>query len=233
MIVKKVKMETECENTFFKTKVHNFRYNLVDLSSGYLQYLLLHSEEVTETARKKDNFSVIQYINIETLKSFIEINTEIYNALALLPGNNTYLNLGMGPGFLERIVALSGKLNLESVEWEEQDILFKPLREHLDVNVDYICNSVFDKDFQIYKCNKTYDYIIAFRFFPLNKHFSDLDQVKDILVKLQKYGKKLILIDPHFKYEEDVKEFFNSIDTAEILPKSENLDYWILDLSKI
>lgn len=215
-----------------ETKADGFRYNLSAISHSYLNYLLFNPE-ARDAAQKPDNFSVIQYINIDAMKRYIETSTEVYNRLARLPRTNTYLNLGMGAGFLERIVHLLGKINLESVEWEKQDVLFRPLRDHLDVNVNYICNSVYDDNFEIYGCNKTYDYILLIRFFPLNKKLSpELEKVKSILRKLKKYADKAILIDYYDNYEEDVRDFFHSIQDKP-LPNSENFDNWILDLSRI
>ena len=222
---------TSNEDIYFKSNIKGLRYHLVDMTIGYLTYLL-YNDEAKEAARKKHNFSVIQYVNIETLKAHIEVSTRIYNILARLPRSNTYLNFGMGAGFLERIVKLLGKINLESVEWEEQDVLFKPLREHLEVDVNYICNSIHDDNFEIYECNKTYDYIILTRFFPLNRAHSDLQQVKEILTKLKKYCDKAILIDYYANYDKDVVEYFNSI-CEEPLPKSQNFEHWVLDLTKV
>lgn len=213
-------------------KAEGFKYNLSSISRSYLNYLLFNPK-ARDAARKIENFSVIQYINIDALKKSIKTSTEVYNRLARLPRANTYLNMGMGAGFFERIVYLLGKINLESVEWEEQDILFKPLRDHLDVDVNYICNSVNDDNFEIYGCNKTYDYILLIRFFPLNKKLTtDLEKVKSILRKLKKYANKAILIDFYKNYQEDVVEFFESI-KDEPLPNSEKFDHWILDLSKV
>lgn len=223
--------QTKNEEVYFQVDVKGTRYNLIDISWGYLKYLLF-CKEANVAARKEYNYSVIQYINIETLKSFIQISTEIYNKLARLPRNNTYLNFGMGAGFLERTVKIHGKINFESVEWEEQDILFQPLRKHLEVDVDYICNSVYDDDFEIYGCNKTYDYIILTRFFPLNKTHSNLEQVKEILTKFKKYSDKAIIIDYYGNYNTDVIEYFNSIQ-LERLPKSDGFDHWVLDLTQI
>lgn len=229
-----MKTKNEEEEVYYfnkKVRLKEFRYNLVHISLEYLKYLLFNVE-ANEAARKEENFSVIQYINIETVKLFIQTSTEIYNKLARLPRSNTYLNFGMGAGFLERIVLLLGKINLESVEWEGQDVLFKPLREHLEVDVNYMCNSIYDDDFEIYGCNKTYDYIILTRFFPLNKANSNLQQVKEILIKFRKYSDKAILIDYHGNYDIEVVKYFNSIQMQK-LPKSKNFNHWVLDLSKV
>jgi hypothetical protein len=85
--------------------------------------------------------------------------------------NNTYLNLGMGPGFLENLVDIHGKINLESVEWIEQRENFSIIRKFMDIDnrLTYDCNSIYDENFEIYNCNKKYDYILLIRFYPLNK----------------------------------------------------------------
>lgn len=214
----------------FKTRAQGERYNLTDLSLGYLDYLF--NDEIRVLVGKKEHYSVIQYVNTETVKSFIETATDTYNAIARMPRNLTFLNMGMGAGFLERTVLLYGKVNLESVEWEEQDILFYPLREHLGVKADYLCNSIFNENFEIYECNQRYDYIIATRFVPLNHSNANLKEVKEILNRFKKYSDKLIIIDYYSNYATNVRKFFNSIQLPQ-LPTKKLFDHWVLDLSKV
>jgi len=230
-------METQTKksdllNIRFKTKADGLRYNLTDMATAYLAFLL-ENKEIHQKVWKEENFSVIQYANVEVLKTFVSIAVDVYNALARMPRHTglTFLNVGMGAGFLERIVKLHEKIDLKSVEWEEQDDLFKPLRHHLEVETDYICNSIFD-DFEIYQCDEKFSYVLLIRFFPLNKRFSNLEEVKELLTKFKKYSDKAIIIDYYGNYTDKVIDFFNSIQ-SERLPLKKEFDHFILDLDKV
>lgn len=192
----------------------------------------MSGEDIQDIVCKKDNFSVIQYTNVEILQSHILKSNAISSYLNEIDESATYLNIGTGPGFLEKIVANKSKLSLESVEWEEQDILFEPIRTHLNVQYNYLCNSIINEDFNIYNCDKTYDYVLLIRFFPLNKTNSTLDEVKTMLKRFKKYSKKAILIDSPDKYETETVRFFESISTVNSRT-IKKIDNWILDLTKI
>ena len=127
---------------------------------------------------------------------------------------------------------LHQKVNLESVEWEEQAYIFYIINTYLNVKPNYYCNDITKDNFEIFKCNKKYDYILLIRFFPLNKAMADLEKVKDILTKFKKYSDKAILVDFYGNYNKEVYKYFDSIRT-DALPCKKGLDHWILDLTKV
>ena len=161
-----------------------------------------------------EHFSTIQYSNFLICQNHLKISIDIYNILSRMSRNNTYLNLGMGPGFLENLVDIHGKINLESVEWIEQKENFSIIRKFMDIDnrLTYDCNSIYDENFEIYNCNKKYDYILLIRFYPLNKASSNLDQVKTLLNRLKKYSDKALICDSmSTNYNDDVLDYFKSI----------------------
>ena len=82
----------------------------------------------------------------------------------------------------------------------------------IDNRLTYDCNSIYDENFEIYNCNKKYDYILLIRFYPLNKASSNLDQVKTLLNRLKKYSDKALICDSmSTNYNDDVLDYFKSI----------------------
>ena len=201
--------------------------NFYSLTKIHTDFCLNHSHLF-----KDEHFSTIQYCNTFVCENHLDISIEIYNNLSSLPRKNTYLNFGMGPGFLENLTELHGKINLESVEWIAQKENFSRIRMFLDIEntLTYECNSIYDDDFEIYNCNKKYDYILLIRFYPLNKTNSNLDQVKNILNKLKKYSDKAIILDSmENNYKEDVLNYFNSISNKNII-RTNGHDYRVINL---
>jgi hypothetical protein len=201
-----------------------------DISIRHLQFCLSNTDLFTG-----EQFSIIQYSNPSILNKHFNLSRKIYNCIAQTPRQNTYLNMGMGCGFLEYYVKNYGKINLESVEWVNQNKQFLIMRNLLNVDdqVTYICNDIRSDDFKIFNCSKKYDFIILTRFYPINSTFSpNVDSVKKILIKLKIYSDKIILIDSYIKYNNEVSKFFNSIHLNELSNKNK-LEYWILDLKKV
>lgn len=182
--------------------------NLYSLSKLHTDFCLGYPQFFTG-----EHFGTIQYCNLHICESHLDVSIENYNILSRLPRDTTFLNFGMGPGFLENLVDLHGKINLESVEWNNQKINFSKFRTYLEIDnrLTYECNSVYDDNFEIYDCNKKYDYILLIRFYPLNKTNSSLDEVINILNKFKKYADKAIIMDNMSNYQKDVLDYFNSI----------------------
>jgi hypothetical protein len=209
------------------------------ISKNHLQFCLLNQNLFVDK-----NFSIIQYIHPNVIDSHFDLHKKIYNKIAKTPRNYTFLNLGMGGGFLEYYVKNHGKINLESAEWDQQEKQFSVLRNEIGVDdqLAYICSDIRSDDFEIFDCNKTYDYIILTRFFPLNKLSApNLDDVKVVLNRLEKYSNKFIIFDSFHNYTKEVIEFFESKKDEKIqLPKlskepadpSKPVDFnhWIIEL---
>ena len=66
------------------------------------------------------------------------IARKTYNELARAPRSNSYLNLGMGAGFLEYYIENHGKINIESVEWIEQTKNFSILLKKLNIELLFL-----------------------------------------------------------------------------------------------
>ena len=208
--------------------------NLSNLSTDFLNFIL-HDVTAQEILKDSRHFSLIQYSNPPTIVNHIEVSVDIYNGLLRLPRHYKYLNLGMGAGFLERIVKLhNNKLDIESVEWDEQRYIFKNINDRIDVEPQYICNDITKDNFNIIDCATKYDYILLIRFFPLNRINASLNEVKQILLKLKKYSDKVILFDFHKNYTEETRDYFNNIKCKKTkMHKKYEPDNWILDLNLI
>lgn len=205
---------------------------LTNLAEKYLNFAINNPEYFNGV-----NWSTIQYSNISILQSHAEISRNIVDFLSpFASSGKSFLNLGMGPGFLENYVSFRNNWNFESCEWEQQDKNFDLIRDHLGIQerLNYFMNSIYDDDFEIFDCNKKYDYIIAIRFFPLNGENSSLDEIKQILKKLSKYGDKLILFDRFDnRYRSNLLRFYNSISSYKEYQNLDKLDisHYILDLT--
>lgn len=207
------------------------KYNVRKLSKDFLDFILQDAKS-QEILKNPTHFSLIQYSNIEAIITNINTSIDVYNSIARLPRSSSFLNIGTGPGILERIVDLHQKVNLESVEWEEQAYIFNIINTYLNVKPNYYCNDITKDNFEIFECDKKYDYILLIRFFPLNRSMADLEKVKNILAKLKRYSDKAVLIDFYGNYNKNICKYFNSIQTDR-LPCKKELDHWVLDLTKV
>ena len=198
-----------------------------NVSLNHLYFCLLNQELFTD-----EHFSIIQYSNPVILDRYFSIARQIYNEIARTPRSNTYLNIGMGAGFLEYYVKNYGKINLESVEWDQQKEHFSILRKDFDVDdqLTYVCNDIRNNDFEIFDCNKTYDFIILTRFYPINKKYSDTLKVEGILNKLKKYSNKFIIVDNPINYKSETLEYFESKKYNKLQLDRTDLNPWIIEL---
>ena len=198
-----------------------------NISLNHLNFCLLHQNIFTD-----EHFSIIQYSNPIVLDRYFSTARQIYNEIARTPRSNTYLNIGMGAGFLEYYVKNYGKINLESVEWDQQKEHFLILRKDFDVEdqLTYTCNDIRNNDFEIFDCNKTYDFIILTRFYPINKKYSDTLKVEEILNKLKKYSNKFIIVDNPVNYKVETLEYFESKKYNKLQLNKTDLNPWIIEL---
>lgn len=204
------------------------KVNYSDLSLSHLDFCIENSELFTD-----EHFSTIQYCNIEVLHNHFNIARKTYNELARAPRSNSYLNLGMGAGFLEYYIENHGKINIESVEWIEQTKNFSILLKKLNIEhrLTYECNDIRLDDFEIFNCNKTYDYIILTRFYPINKkHVSTVNDLENILKKLQKYSDKFIIFDDPNNYSEEIINYFINKKYDKLQLTTTDLLPWIIKL---
>jgi hypothetical protein len=179
-----------------------------------------------------EHFSIIQYSNPIILDRYFSIARQIYNEVARTPRTNTYLNFGMGAGFLEYYTKNYGKINLESVEWDQQKEHFSELRKSFNVDdqLTYTCNDIRNNDFEIFNCNKIYDFIILTRFYPINKKYSDTLKAEEILKKLKKYSNKFIIVDNPINYKSETLEYFESKKYNKLELNKTDLNPWIIEL---
>jgi len=198
-----------------------------NISLNHLNFCLLNQNLFTD-----EHFSIIQYSNPIVLDRYFSIGRQIYNEIARTPRSNTYLNMGMGAGFLEYYVKNYGKINLESVEWDQQNEHFSKLRKSFDVDdqLTYTCNNIRNNDFKIFNCDKMYDFIILTRFYPINKKYSDTLKVKEILNKLKIYSNKFIIVDNPINYRSETLEYFESKKCNKLQLNKTDLNPWIIEL---
>lgn len=107
----------------------------------------------------------------------------------------SYLNIGMGSGFLEAVVDDDDfDWTFDSAEWDQQNTMFKQFRHSLNVDhyCKYIIKDVHSDDFEL-KVEKKYDYCLFIRFFPINKKWCK--NIKDVIRKFQRVSKGFIIID--------------------------------------
>jgi hypothetical protein len=198
-----------------------------DISLNHLYFCLSNQNLFTN-----EYFSIIQYSNPIILDRYFSTARQIYNEVARTPRTNTYLNFGMGAGFLEYYVKNYGKINMESVEWDQQNEHFSILRKSFDVDdqLTYICNDIRNDDFKIFDCDKTYDFIILTRFYPINKKYSDTLKAEEILNKLKKYSNKFIILDNPINYRSETLEYFESKKYNKLQFNHTDLNPWVIEL---
>ena len=73
--------------------------NYINISLNHLNFCLQNQNIFTG-----EYFSIIQYSNPTILDRYFSTARQIYNEIARTPRSNTYLNIGMGAGFLEYYV---------------------------------------------------------------------------------------------------------------------------------
>jgi|TARA_R110000744_G_scaffold171501_3_gene290036 hypothetical protein len=159
----------------------------------------------------KDNFSLVQYLAPKVTRNHLKFNLKISEQL---DQSKSYLDMGMGAGFLEAVQRRLGHENIVGVEWEKQEPVFRGLRKVFDVDntLSEICISVFDDDFTL--SQPTHDYVVFNRFFPINKKNSPtVDDFNLILEKFKPYAKGFILADTKYNYYDGVLDRLENLNT--------------------
>lgn len=201
--------------------------SLLDAAYDHLDYVLRNPE----LFRDPVHFSTVQYSNVTMLHQLNHACKDIFNSMARLRRGSTYLNIGTGPGLLEFYCKQFKLINMDSVEWDEQVKNFSVIRKALDVEPDYLCNDITADNFEIYNCEKKYDYVVLVRFFPLNKDYANLDQVKERLAKFKPYADHAIIIDNiDWTFTHKVYQYLETLDMRTLPDLNNGL---ILDLSRM
>lgn len=210
----------------------NSTIQLLDVAYDHLDFVLKNPEYF----KTKDHFSTVQYSNVTLLSQLDDVCKKIYNSLARTRRDSTYLNIGTGPGILEFYANEFKAANIDSVEWDQQERNFSVIRKALNVEPTYLCNDVRDNNFDIYNCNKKYDYVLLIRFFPINAENATVSQLKDRLSKFKKYANKAIIIDNiDVAFNKKLYDVLASLEIGNLIetnPSFQNASM-ILDLNKI
>ena len=156
------------------------------LSWEYCRWVMANPDQFST----KDNFSLVQYLAPKVTRNHLKFNLKISEQL---DQSKSYLDMGMGAGFLEAVQRRLGHENIVGVEWE-------------------ICISVFDDDFTL--SQPTHDYVVFNRFFPINKKNSPtVDDFNLILEKFKPYAKGFILADTKYNYYDGVLDRLENLNT--------------------
>tara|TARA_B110000977_G_C10774920_1_gene376201 strand:+ start:5 stop:643 length:639 start_codon:yes stop_codon:yes gene_type:complete len=160
-------------------------------SEDHLYYVMKHKELFAVPM----HLSTVQYMNAKNMRNQIKFNELLYKRLLTFDRGGIYLDIGIGPAFLEFVNnRLGKKLHISTVEWEEQVDHFKCVRESWEVPVDYLCTDVLADDFKIRDCETFYDYVLLQRFFPVYKT-SGKERIQEVLTKFTPYAKSAIIIE--------------------------------------
>lgn len=157
------------------------------------------------------NFSTVQYMNSKNVRNQVKFNELLYKRIFNLYKSGIFLDLGVGPGFLEYVnIKNNRKLQLTTVEWETQVDCFKSIRDSFGVDVNYLCSDILSDDFKIHGCETYYDYVILQRFFPVYKTPS-LERTQLVLEKLVPYAKYALVVESDGNWSEEQYKFILSI----------------------
>ena len=158
-----------------------------------------------------DNFSTVQYMNEKSQINLLKFKEVFLRKLYKLNRNNVYLNIGTGGGHLEYVNRLMGdKIHITTVEWEKQYECFSKIRETLEIKVDYLCNNVLEKGFEINECKTRYDFMILERFFPIYGTM-DKERIEFVLRQLAPYANKALIVDSESNWSKKQREYLDSI----------------------
>lgn len=164
-----------------------------DLCHEFLNYM--YSENL-----ERFNLNAAQYCNERNVHD--QIMSAIDNRKNIIEKypEKSFLNIGVGPGFLEWDCKKFNINNLDSVELQpelqkQMLLTYNWILDYLDVQdrITYRCNDIRKDGFEIFECNKTYDFILCFRFPPIGLNKNGVDGVKEVLSRLSRYGKKVIV----------------------------------------
>lgn len=196
-----------------------------DLCHEFLNYM--YSEDL-----EKFNLNAAQYCNERNVHD--QIRSAISNRKNIIEKypEKSFLNIGVGPGFLEWACKKFNINNLDSVELQpelqkQMLLTYNWILDYLDVQdrISYRCNDIRKDDFEIFGCNKTYDFILCFRFTKIGLNRDGITGVKEVISRLSRYGKKLIINSSTNKPEID--KFLRDI-SDEILED----EFIVVDLQK-
>ena len=182
--------------------LNNYK-QLETVANNYLNGILRDNKNLINDT----NFSLIQYSNQTVLKLHIKASI---NTLDHLDKDKSYLNVGMGGGFLELVAKQRGGYNIESIEWDQQEPIFRPLRVGFDVD-NYLIDIVGDINSDEFTINtdKHYDYVILSRFFPINKKWAGTEErFWELINKFKQYADGVIIFDAITNFNKDwLKDF--------------------------
>lgn len=179
-----------------------------EMCSEFLNYMYEH---------KNKGFSLnsAQYCNERTIHNLISISNFYRKNIIQKNPDKTFLNMGVGPGFLEWVCKKFEVNNLESVELKSElnknRLTYEWFTNYLDVDdkITYRCNSIKQDTFKIFDCNKQFDYILCIRFSPIVSSKFGISQARESLHKFKPYAKKAII--PSTIYAHDVALHLRSI----------------------
>jgi hypothetical protein len=178
------------------------------------------------------NFSTVQYMWERGHRTAMKFNKVVLDALKQVDQNASFLNMGTAAGHLALCNRLYDcGLDIHNVEWDYQVECCEVVRNTFGINIDYLCNNVNDNDFQIFNCDKKYDYVILQRFFPVY-HTQKKSEVNAVLKKFVPYAKKAIVIESNNNWNKDLYEHVVSISEK----RSSISDIWnlfVIDLQNI
>jgi len=220
---------------------------LNDLSTKYTAYIL---DLLTNDYNVK-NFqyygNIFQYFNPNNIRSHLNYSNDILNNY--LNKEKTYLNIGCGGGFLEKIFKDQNlSENIIGCDWNFADIVYEPIRRFLEVedmtewqmrNIFNPCNAgrVFFANKNTGRVthsnlNKDIDCILLVRFTAFWGIENQVMSVYKFLKSLKPISNELIWFNEklnHFKFDRDTDNYINSI----LLEKKTEPFIRHIDLTKI
>lgn len=181
---------------------------LVQISWDYCKWVMQNPEQFSP----KENFPLVQYLSPKVTRNHIKFNVKISD---VLDQSKSYIDMGMGAGFLEAVQRRRGHENIVGIEWDQQEPVFRGLREVFGVNdmLSEVCSTVFDDDFTLNQ--PQHDYVIFNRFFPINKKNSPtVDDFNKMLDKFKPYAKGFILADTRHNFNSSVLDKVKKLDVC-------------------
>jgi|TARA_B110000503_G_scaffold249_1_gene369 hypothetical protein len=196
-------------------------------SEDHLYYVMKHKELFAVPM----HLSTVQYMNAKNMRNQLKFNELLYKRLLAFDRGGIYLDIGVGPAFLEYANnELGKKLHLSTVEWEEQVDHFKCVRDSWKVTVDYECNDILKDDFKIHNCETYYDYVLLQRFFPVYKT-TGTQRIDDVLTKFVPYAKTAIIIESDTNWTKAQWKYLLSI-SKERIKVYGDFNMFIIDLEQ-
>lgn len=176
-----------------------------EISRIHTDFLLTEPDTISSAT----NYSLFQYCNSSLCKQHAKVAYEIANRLDL---DKSYLNIGTGPGFLEKIIERnSPKTRFHTSEWVEQAPVFERIISHQKVKNYFSMSDITKDDFKIeLPSNEKYDYALLIRFFPTNvKWAKTKDRFETLIDKLKPYVDNVMIIDHQNNIDQSWMENFD------------------------